>query len=41
MPAVKTFSEFCKSDLNEFLLPLENDRKSVAKTGIIGLFFFV
>jgi len=39
MPAVKTFSEFCKSDLAEFLLPLENDRKRVAKTGIIGFIF--
>ena len=39
MPAVKDFREFCNNDLNEFLLPLENERKSVAKTGVLGFSF--
>ena len=39
MSTVKDFSEFCKSDLNDFLLALENERKSVAKTGVTGFIF--
>src|SRR5688572_23880809 len=39
MSTVKDFSEFCKSDLSDFLLALENDRKAVAKTGVIGFIF--
>lgn len=39
MDAVKDFNEFCSNDLSEFLLPLENERRSVAKTGVIGFSF--
>jgi len=39
MSTVKDFNEFCKNDLNEFLLPLEIERKTVAKTGVTGFLF--
>ena len=39
MSTVKDFSEFCKRDLSDFLSALEKERKSVAKTGVIGFIF--
>ena len=39
MPAIKDFSEFCNNHLGEFLLPLENERRRVVKTGVIGSVF--
>ncbi len=40
MAAAKDFNEFCNNELREFLLPLENERKSVVKTGVTGSILF-